>query len=187
MASVHATASQRFTAFTTAKRAPAPSHPRATLNFHAPKLPERSIFSRNGRKSNWALNSVVEEFDVIPVQSADFTDQQEGVTVGRVERDGVEGELGSAVGGFGELSLGGAGEIQGFSSSASVGDGGGTENGEMERVMIDRIINATIVLAAGSYALTKLLTIDQDYWHVSHSFQLLQFDSYLCLLGNEIV
>lgn len=53
--------------------------------------------------------------------------------------------------------------------------------------MIDRIINATIVLAAGSYALTKLLTIDQDYWHVSHSFQLLQFDSYLCLLGNEIV
>lgn len=57
---------------------------------------------------------MVEEFDVIPVQSADFTDQQEGVTVGRVERDGVEGELGSAVGGFGELSLGGAGEIQGF-------------------------------------------------------------------------
>lgn len=175
MASVHATASQRFTAFTTAKRAPAPSHPRATLNFHAPKLPERSIFSRNGRKSNWALNSVVEEFDVIPVQSADFTDQQEGVTVGRVERDGVEGELGSAVGGFGELSLGGAGEIQGFSSSASVGDGGGTENGEMERVMIDRIINATIVLAAGSYALTKLLTIDQDYWHGWTLYEILRY------------
>lgn len=93
--------------------------------------------------------------------------------VSRVEREGVEGELGSPVGGFGELSLGGAGEIQGFSSSGSVGDGGGGGNEEIERLMIDRIINATIVLAAGSYALTKLLTIDQDYWHVSDPFQLL--------------
>lgn len=171
MASVHATAPQRFLSFTPEKRAS--SYPRSAPNFHAPKLPQTSIFSRNGRKLNWALNSAVEEFDVIPVQSPDFTDQQEGVAVSRVEREGIEGELGSAVGGFGELSLGGAGEFQGFSSSGSIGDGAGSESEEIEKVMIDRIINATIVLAAGSYAITKLLTIDQDYWHVSHSFRLL--------------
>lgn len=181
MASVHAIAPQRFTSFIKEKRA----CPRAAPNFHALKLPQRSIFSRNGRKLSWALNSAVEEIDVIPVQSADFADQQEGVAVSRVERESVEGEMGSAVGGFGELSLGGAGEIQGFSSSGSVGDGGVTESGESEKVIIDRIINATIVLAAGSYAITKLLTIDQDYWHVSHTVQLLQFNSFLCLLGIE--
>ena len=38
--------------------------------------------------------------------------------------------------------------------------------------LIERTINATIVLAAGTFAITKLLTIDSDYWHVS-SFQLL--------------
>lgn len=36
----------------------------------------------------------------------------------------------------------------------------------MER-LIDRTINAAIVLAEGTFAITKLLTIDQDYWHVS--------------------
>lgn len=121
---------------------------------------------------------MVEEFDVIPVQSADSTDQQEGVAVSRVEREGVlETEV---VGGFGashegRLSFEGAGEFQGFSSSSSssssgsVGDGvGKRENEELER-LIHRTINGTIVLAAGTFAITKLLTIDSDYWHVSLS------------------
>jgi len=33
--------------------------------------------------------------------------------------------------------------------------------------MLDRGINTAIVLGASTYALTKLLTVDQDYWHVS--------------------
>ena len=37
--------------------------------------------------------------------------------------------------------------------------------------LIDRTINATIVLAAGTFAVTKLLTIDSDYWHVSQNAQ----------------
>lgn len=32
---------------------------------------------------------------------------------------------------------------------------------------MDWKINAAIVLAAGSFAITKLVTIDSDYWHVS--------------------
>lgn len=31
----------------------------------------------------------------------------------------------------------------------------------------DRLLNAAIVLGAGSFAITKLLTIDHDYWQVS--------------------
>lgn len=31
----------------------------------------------------------------------------------------------------------------------------------------ERLLNAAIVLGAGTLAITKLLTIDHDYWHVS--------------------
>lgn len=106
-----------------------------------------------------------QECDVIPVQSSDCTDQQEGMVLSRVESEGVESELVSQVGGFGasegRLSFEGAG---GFGSS---GVGNETGNEEFER-LVDRTINATIVLAAGTFAITKLLTIDQDYWQVSY-------------------
>jgi hypothetical protein len=46
--------------------------------------------------------------------------------------------------------------------SAGGGDGGGNK-------MLDRGINTAIVLGASTYALTKLLTVDQDYWHVRTS------------------
>ncbi|KAK3199128.1 hypothetical protein Dsin_022543 [Dipteronia sinensis] len=56
--------------------------------------------------------------------------------------------------------------FEGFSSatsSSSIGDGGESEDTEK---LLDRSINATIVLAAGTFAITKLLTIDQDYWQI---------------------
>lgn len=123
------------------------------------------------------INSMVEELDVIPVQSTDSTDQQEGVVVSRVESEGgLETEL---VNGFGashegRLSFEGAGEFQGFSSSSSSGSVGKSEHEEIFR-LIDRTINATIVLAAGSFAITKLLTIDQDYWHGWTLFEILRY------------
>lgn len=110
------------------------------------------------------LNSVVqEELDVIPVQSQDTTDMQEGVVVGR--EDGELASQVSQVGGFSDGSL----SLEGFSSvsaSSSIEDGEKRDNEEMEK-LIDRTINAAIALAAGTFAITKLLTIDQDYWHVS--------------------
>ncbi|XP_059444367.1 uncharacterized protein LOC132176238 [Corylus avellana] len=152
--------------------------PKFRPNF---KLSQTPFFSRNERKTkSWAVKSV-EELDVIPVQSADSTDQQEGVVVSRVEREGgLETDLvgGFAAGHEGRLSFEGAGEFQGFSSSSSsgsVGDGvGKSENEEMER-LFDRTINATIVLAAGSFAITKLLTIDSDYWHGWTLFEILRY------------
>lgn len=117
------------------------------------------------------VNSVPEEIDVIPVGSEDSTDMQERVLVSQVERDG--GELASPVGGFGgEQRL----SFEGFSGSGS-GYGGGDGNGGDEdfEKLIDRAINATIVLAAGSFAVTKLLTIDHDYWHGWTLFEILRY------------
>ncbi|KAH0986724.1 hypothetical protein GBA52_013901 [Prunus armeniaca] len=94
------------------------------------------------------------------------------MAVCRVECEGVEGELASQVGGFGasegRLSFEGAG---GFGSS---GVGNERESEEFER-LVDRTINATIVLAAGTFAITKLLTIDQDYWHGWTLFEILRY------------
>lgn len=42
--------------------------------------------------------------------------------------------------------------------------------------LIRKGINATIVLGAGTFAVTKLLTIDHDYWHVSRLISLLMFN-----------
>lgn len=41
--------------------------------------------------------------------------------------------------------------------------------------MEDRLINAAILLAAGSLAITKLLTIDIDYWHGWTLYEILRY------------
>ncbi|XVF18946.1 hypothetical protein REPUB_Repub11eG0067600 [Reevesia pubescens] len=143
------------------------------------KLPESLTFSRSKQKKNSnkratsvVVNSLAEELDVIPVQSEDVTDMQEGVVVSQVEREAeVGGELVGQVAGFGNE---GRLSFEGFSSSGSAsgsgfGDGEGGQE-ELER-LIDRTINATIVLAAGTFAITKLLTIDHDYWQELFPFQ----------------
>ncbi|KAK4837303.1 hypothetical protein QYF36_004383 [Acer negundo] len=152
--------------------------PFSTYNSLPSKLFQNPIFSRNKQRnqqqqhSNWVLYSVVqEEFDVIPVQSQDITDMQEGVVVGREdEGSDLAGQV-SQVGGFSDGTL----LFEGFSSatpSSSIGDGGESEDTEK---LIDRSINATIVLAAGTFAITKLLTIDQDYWQGWTIFEILRY------------
>ncbi|KAL5715320.1 hypothetical protein ACHQM5_017155 [Ranunculus cassubicifolius] len=56
---------------------------------------------------------------------------------------------------------------------AGAGDlnGGGYSSGKL----VDRAINAAIVLAAGSFAISKLLTIDQDYWHGWTIYEILKY------------
>lgn len=41
--------------------------------------------------------------------------------------------------------------------------------------MVDRAINAAIVLAAGTFAITKLLTIDRDYWQGWTVYEILRY------------
>ncbi|XP_028082714.1 uncharacterized protein LOC114284036 isoform X1 [Camellia sinensis] len=150
----------------------------SSLRSFRPSLTQ--IFSRTKQREWVVVGSVSKELDVIPVQSSDSTDQQDGV-VNRTERE-IEGEEivnQVVVGGFGKegrLSFEGAGEIQGFSSSASssVGIEGKSKEEEFKH-LIDRAINAAIVLAAGTFAINKLLTIDQDYWHGWTIYEILRF------------
>ncbi|KAL2483652.1 Peroxisomal membrane 22 kDa (Mpv17/PMP22) family protein [Forsythia ovata] len=138
--------------------------PSATVKiFLKPKDKQRSL--------SVVVASLGNELDVIPVQSDDRVDQQSGgVCIEReTERTDLETAVGQVVGGFGNeasgmLSFEGA---SGFSSAGSTVGGPGSSDGEEVdiRRLIDRAINATIVLAAGTFAVTKLLTIDHDYWH----------------------
>ncbi|KAK0602064.1 hypothetical protein LWI29_030001 [Acer saccharum] len=86
---------------------------------------------------------------------------EEGVVLGR-EDDGSDlaGQV-SQVGGFSDGTLSFEGFSSATSSSSSIREGGESEDTEK---LIDRSINATIVLAAGTFAINKLLTIDQHYW-----------------------
>ncbi|XP_059283856.1 uncharacterized protein LOC132037372 [Lycium ferocissimum] len=126
----------------------------------SPKPNPKPLFLSKGLKQqrDWAVvGSVANETDLIPVQSNDTTDQQNGVV--------------SGFGNEGMLSFEGAG---GFASSSGVGGPNGEDKEDMEK-LIDRAINATIVLAAGSFAITKLLTIDHDYWHGWTLFEILRY------------
>ncbi|KAJ1377616.1 Mpv17/PMP22 [Sesbania bispinosa] len=145
-----------------AKASHAKSIPKTQQNFPVSRFSRNSIFSGN-KRALVVVNSAVDELDVIPVQSNDITDQQEGVVVSRVEMDGGDGELATQVSGFGAND--GLLSLEGFSSSSSSGLVGNESEENMEK-LVDRTINAAIVLAAGTFALTKLLTIDSDYWHM---------------------
>ena len=109
---------------------------------------------------------------MIPVQSGDCTDHQNGVVSG-TEKEIEGGEIVSqVVGGFGSE---GRLSLEGFSSSVSSSSAGvGVEEEDLEK-LVDRAINASIVLAAGTFAISKLLTIDHDYWHGWTLFEILRY------------
>lgn len=76
-------------------------------------------------------------------------------------------------------------------SSSSSPSGSLIERGDQYKI-VDRIINASIVLAAGSFAVTKMLTVDSDYWHVGHLNIFVSHDLALLafireLLASELV
>ncbi|XP_009594216.1 uncharacterized protein [Nicotiana tomentosiformis] len=142
-----------------------------------PRILSKGLKQQNQQLRDWAVvSSVANETDLIPVQSNDTTDQQSGVVIG-LEREPEGGDMdlvNQVVGGFGnEGRLSFEGAAGGFRSSSS-GSNGKSEQEDMDRV-IDRAINATIVLAAGSFAITKLLTIDHDYWHGWTIYEILRY------------
>ncbi|CAL4934580.1 unnamed protein product [Urochloa decumbens] len=72
-----------------------------------------------------------------------------------------------------QLDIGGLafqGDVGGGFGGGGAGSGGGDGN-----KALDRGINTAIVLGASTYALTKLLTVDQDYWHGWTIFEILRY------------
>lgn len=115
--------------------------------------------TRSSRRLRCALrvSAAAEEADVLPGPGV----EGEMVAAGLLEEQ-PEGPLGGS-----QLDIGGLafqGDMGGgFASGGSGGAGAGGDGGKK---MLDRGINTAIVLGASTYALTKLLTVDHDYWHV---------------------
>ncbi|PKU80728.1 uncharacterized protein LOC110114095 [Dendrobium catenatum] len=116
--------------------------------------------------------SINDGLDVIPVQSVDLMDQLDAIAP-LINREGENdescldqpGPSANQIVGFAFESRGDGGVEGGLAfSSSSSSSGSPIERGDQYKI-VDRIINASIVLAAGSFAVTKMLTVDSDYWH----------------------
>ncbi|KAL5210377.1 hypothetical protein ABZP36_006000 [Zizania latifolia] len=115
----------------------------------------------SGRLRRALLRVAAEEADVLPGPGV----EGEMAAAGRLEEQ-PEGPLGGS-----QLDIGGLafqGDMGGGFAGGSAGSGDGNK-------MLDRGINTAIVLGASTYALTKLLTVDHDYWHGWTIFEILRY------------
>ncbi|KAJ9686625.1 hypothetical protein PVL29_015480 [Vitis rotundifolia] len=120
------------------------------LNKSNPSL--NSTFSKK-KRLNWVINAVAEDQDLAPAQTSGSKVHQDE-DLPRSLLDGSE-------------------DSEGLSSSA-VSSQGKDDNYEFDRLR-SRTINATIVLAGGTLAITRLLTIDHDYWHGWTLYEVLRY------------
>ncbi|KAF5181262.1 Peroxisomal membrane (Mpv17/PMP22) family protein [Thalictrum thalictroides] len=115
------------------------------------------------KRSYWVVGSVKEDLDAIEVKLNDSLEQLDGDVVQiKNEREGGQ-----------------VGEHQEFSASSSSSlsvnsDEKVVENDEISEAM-NRTINAGIILAAGTFAITRLLTIDHDYWQGWTLYEILRY------------
>lgn len=137
--------------------------PRAsTSSSAAPSLPALRLPRLRSARRLCLVSAAVaaDEADVLPGPDGEV----EAAVAGRLEEQG-DGPLGSS-----QLDIGGLafqGDMGGgFAGGGATGGAGSSGNGDGNKTL-DRAINTAIVLGASTYALTKLLTVDQDYWHVS--------------------
>ncbi|KAI3989938.1 hypothetical protein MKX01_003641 [Papaver californicum] len=192
MASVNNFTTQRFLPITN----PITNSETKSLKFSVKGLSGSSSLQKNfnnkstnliNRLKQKKIDCVVVQSSVTDVKSSDSFDKKEGVIIDhQIE---IEDEnLLSNNNQVGELSNEGrvlsfevAGELKGISSSSttitiSSDSEVRVEGGEEDvKKLIDRTINATIVLTAGTFAVTKLLTIGQDYWHGWTFYEILRY------------
>ncbi|XP_020597819.1 uncharacterized protein LOC110037501 [Phalaenopsis equestris] len=126
--------------------------------------------------------SINDEIDVIPIPSGVVTDELGGIAP-LINRESEEiqsrldqpGPSASQIMGLAfESQAGGVGEGGVGFSTSSLPSGSPIE-GEIQNKVVDRVINASIVLAAGSFAITKMLTVDSDYWHGWTIYEILRY------------
>lgn len=154
---------------------PSPASRRLLPSSSSSAAPSLLRLPRPGGRLRRALRVVSaaaaagDEADVLPGPGG------EGVP-GRLEEPRDEPLGGS------QLDIGGL-AFQGDVGGGFAGGGGagsGASGGGDGNKALDRAINTAIVLGASTYALTKLLTVDQDYWHVRLSPH---FDSLLLVVA----
>ncbi|XP_062211723.1 uncharacterized protein LOC133912819 [Phragmites australis] len=143
-----------------------PSHPRpSTSASAAPSLLRLPRTSKRLRRALLVSAAAAEEADVLPGPGG------EGQVAGRLEEQRDEPLRGS------QLDIGGLsfqGDMGGGFAGGGAGGMGSSGGGDGNK-MLDRGINTAIVLGTSTYALTKLLTVDHDYWHGWTIFEILRY------------
>jgi len=134
---------------------------RRLLPSSSSAVPSLLRLPRPGRRLRRALRVVSAggEADVLPGPGG----EAEAAVPGRLEEPRDEPLGGS------QLDICGLafqGDVGGGFAGGGGGAGSGASGGGGSNKTLDRGINTAIVLGASTFALTKLLTVDQDYWHV---------------------
>ncbi|KAM1164373.1 hypothetical protein ACFX13_024541 [Malus domestica] len=116
-----------------------------TQTSSKPRPPRLPAFPTR-KKRSWIVRSITEDREVVPLKKKDTGEQDSS------------------------LLLNGSGEFQALSTSSE-------EKGEGDDLdkLTSRAINALIVLGFGTLAVSKLLTIDHDYWHGWTLYEILRY------------
>ncbi|KAL6599581.1 hypothetical protein ACP70R_045718 [Stipagrostis hirtigluma subsp. patula] len=146
--------------------------PRPSSTSAAPSLVR---LPRNSKRPRRALlvsaAAAGEEADVLPGPGGEG--EVAVAVAGRLEEQQLDGPMGGS-----QLDIGGLafqGDVGGGFAGGGGAGGAGSSGGGDGNKMLDRGINTAIVLGASTYALTKLLTVDQDYWHGWTIFEILRY------------
>ncbi|XP_024928702.3 uncharacterized protein LOC112491372 [Ziziphus jujuba] len=142
----------------------APPFPSSFVKFHKPNF-SPALFTKSNRwnnlsfstrkRRNLVVGSVAEDRKVVPLKENQSKEQES-----RLLDDGSEE--------YNDFSS----SLAPSSSSSSFSEKG--EGDDFER-FTSRAINAAIVLGFGTFAVTKLLTIDHDYWHGWTLYEILKY------------
>ncbi|BBH00098.1 Peroxisomal membrane 22 kDa Mpv17/PMP22 family protein [Prunus dulcis] len=119
-----------------------------TQTFSKPD-PSRLLGFSTRRKRNSTVGSVTEDREVVPLKEKHAEDQDSSLLVNGSE------------------------EFEAVSSSSAYSEGRG-EGDDLDK-LTSRAINALIVLGFGTFAVSKLLTIDHDYWHGWTLYEILRY------------
>ncbi|KAL5581938.1 hypothetical protein UlMin_014380 [Ulmus minor] len=113
------------------------------------QFPSTDLRFSSGKRRNLAIGAVTEDKDVIPVKDEDPKEDNSG------------------------LLPNGSEEIKALSTFLpfSLEE---LEGDNLDR-LTSRAINAAIVLGVGTFAITKLFTIDYDYWHGWTLYEVLRY------------
>ncbi|KAK9924709.1 hypothetical protein M0R45_033063 [Rubus argutus] len=119
-----------------------------TQTFRKPGPSKQWVLSTR-KNRNFTVGSVMEDREVVSVEDNHATDQES------------------------RLLLNGSEELEALQSLSSSSEGKGDED-ELDK-LTSRAINALIVLGFGTFAVSKLLTIDHDYWHGWTLYEILKY------------
>ncbi|KAJ8628531.1 hypothetical protein MRB53_021838 [Persea americana] len=142
----------------------------------APKT--RGLYHLSRRSEYWSIGSVADDLDV-DVSPAQTSNRTGHLKDEEKEEDGPSASPECSQEGPLEAMMMERGVDEGVdddeedAAAAARGGGGGKE--VKMNIRMNSAINAGVVLFLGTFAITKLLTVDQDYWHGWTLYEILRY------------